>query len=291
MHYTGPIFRPPYEAHTPLLQITVGCSHNKCKFCSMYKEVQFKVSPMEEIEADLAELRNANPNIERIYLLNADPFVLSFEKLKPIILKIKEYLPRCESISMFARVSNIKNKTIDQLKELRSLGVTDLYMGPESGDDETLSMVNKNQTSADIIEQCKKLEAADIKYVVSFLNGLAGSKRSKEHAIESARTYNQLNPTFVGSGGLTLFPDTDLYQAAQIGEFHDLTELERLIELKTFLEHLTINTYILSHHTSTVYVQGKFPENKQEMLDKLQYAIDNFDEVRHKQHRNNTHSL
>jgi radical SAM superfamily enzyme YgiQ (UPF0313 family) len=116
MHYTGPIFRPPYEANTPLLQITVGCSHNKCKFCSMYKDVQFKVSPMEEIEADLAELRELNPNIKRIYLLNADAFVLSFEKLKPIILKIKEYLPNCESISMFSRISNIKNKTIEQLK-------------------------------------------------------------------------------------------------------------------------------------------------------------------------------
>ncbi|WP_133013928.1 radical SAM protein [Clostridium cuniculi] len=291
MHYTGPIYRPPYEAYTPLLQITIGCSHNKCKFCSMYKDVQFKVSPMEEIEADLSELRDANPNIKRIYLLNADPFVLSFEKLKPIILKIKEYLPKCESISMFARISNIKNKSIDQLKELRSLGITDLYMGPESGDDETLLMVNKNQTSADIVEQCQKLEDAEIKYVVSFLNGLAGSKRSKEHAIESAKIYNQLKPTYIGSGGLTLFPDTDLYRAKQIGEFDDSTELERLIELKTFIEHLNTDTYILSHHTSTVYLQGKFPENKQKMLDQLQYAIDNFDYVKHQQHRNSTHTL
>lgn len=291
MHYTGPIFRPPYEAYTPLLQITVGCSHNKCKFCSMYKDVQFKVSPMEEIEADLAELREANPNTERIYLLNADPFVLNFEKLKLIILKIKEYLPKCESISMFARISNIKDKTIDQLKELRSLGITDLYTGPESGDDETLLMVNKNQTAADIVEQCKKLEEAGIKYVVSFLNGLAGSKRSKEHAIESARIYNQLKPTYTGSGGLTLFPETDLYKAAKLGKFDDLTELERLIELKTFLEHLDTDTYILSHHTSTVYIEGKFPENKQEMLDSLQYAIDNFDEVKHQQHRNSRRTL
>jgi Coproporphyrinogen III oxidase and related Fe-S oxidoreductases len=122
----------------------------------MYKVVQFKVSPMEEIEVDLAEIRGFYRNVERIYLLGADPFVLSFEKLKVIILKIKEYLPECTSISMFARISNIKNKTITQLKELRDLGVTDLYTGPESGDDETLLRVNKNQTSADIVEQCKK---------------------------------------------------------------------------------------------------------------------------------------
>ena len=96
MHYTGPIFRPPWEANTPLLQVTVGCSHNKCKFCSMYKDVQFKVSPMKEIEEDLAEIRELYSNVKRIYLLGADPFVLSFEKLKPIILKIKEYLPECE---------------------------------------------------------------------------------------------------------------------------------------------------------------------------------------------------
>lgn len=291
MHYTGPIFRPPYEANTPLLQITVGCSHNKCKFCSMYKGVQFKVSPMEEIEADLAELREVNPNIERIYLLNADAFVLSFEKLKPIILKIKEYLPKCESISMFSRISNIKNKTIDQLKELRSLGVTDLYTGPESGDDETLLMVNKNQTSSDIVEQCKKLEAAGIKYVVSYLNGLAGSKRGKIHAIETAKIYNQLKPIYTGTGSLTLFPETDLYREAKLGKFDDSTELERIIELKTFLEHLNTDTYILSHHTSTVAIGGKFPENKQKMLDQLQYAIDNYDEAKHKHHRNSTHTL
>jgi radical SAM superfamily enzyme YgiQ (UPF0313 family) len=291
MHYTGTIYRPPYEANTPLLQVTVGCSHNKCKFCSMYKGVQFKVSPMEEIEADLVELREANPNIERIYLLNADAFVLSFEKLKPIILKIKEYLPKCESISMFSRISNIKNKTIDQLKELRNLGVTDLYTGPESGDDETLLMVNKNQTSSDIVEQCKKLEAAGIKYVVSYLNGLAGSKRGKIHAIETAKTYNQLKPTYTGTGSLTLFPETDLYTEAKMGNFDDSTELERIIELKTFLEHLDTDTYILSHHTSTVSIEGKFPENKQKMLDKLQYAIDNYDEAKHKHHRNSTHTL
>ncbi|MBU3198385.1 radical SAM protein [Clostridium estertheticum] len=291
MHYTGTIYRPPYEANTPLLQVTVGCTHNKCKFCSMYKDVKFKVSPMEEIEEDLVELREFNPNIKRIYLLNADPFVLSFEKLKAIILKIKEYLPKCESISMFSRISNIKSKTIDELKELRSLGITDLYTGPESGDDETLLMVNKNQTSNDIVEQCKKLEAAGIEYVVTFLNGLAGSKRSKMHAIETAKTYNQLKPTYTGTGGLTLFPETDLYKAAQTGEFDDSTELERIIELKTFLEHLNTDTYILSHHTSTAYIEGKFPENKQKMLDKLQHAIDNYDEAKHNHHRNSTHTL
>jgi radical SAM superfamily enzyme YgiQ (UPF0313 family) len=257
----------------------------------MYKDVQFKVSPMEEIEADLAELREANPNIERIYLLNADAFVLSFEKLKPIILKIKEYLPKCESISMFSRISNIKNKTIDQLKELRSLGVTDLYTGPESGDDETLLMVNKNQTSKDIVEQCKKLEAAGIKYVVSYLNGLAGSKRGKIHAIETAKIYNQLKPTYTGTGSLTLFSETDLYKESKMGNFDDSTELERIIELKTFIEHLNTDTYILTHHTSTVAIGGKFPENKQKMLDQLQYAIDNYDEAKHKHHRNSTHSL
>jgi len=170
---------------------------------------------------------------------------------------------------MFARISSIKNKTIDQLKELRNLGIIDLYTGPESGDDETLLMVNKKQTSKDIVEQCKKLEAAGIKYVVSYLNGFAGPKRSKAHAIETAKMYNQLKPTFTGTGSLTLFPDTDLYEEAKMGKFDDSTELERIIELKTFLEHLNTDTYILSHHTSTASIGGKFPENKEKMLNKL----------------------
>lgn len=291
MHYTGPIYRPPFEANTPLLQITVGCSHNKCKFCSMYKDIPFTVSPMEEIEADLRELQSLNPNINRIYLLNADPFVLRFDKLKEIILKIKEYLPKCETISMYARISNIKDKTPEQLKELRSLGMKILYMGPESGDDETLKMVNKDQTAEDIIEQCKKLEDAGIEYVVSYLNGLAGSKRSKEHAIETAKVYNQLKPSCIGTMSLTIFPDTEIYNDMKSGVFNDLSELERTIEFKTFIEHLETETFILSHHTATVSVGGNFPENKQKMLNQLQCAIDHFDENLHQEKRNNTRIL
>lgn len=291
MHFTGTVYRPPYEAYTPLLQVTIGCSHNKCKFCSMYKDVCFKISPLEEIEQDLREISLSRKNTERIYLVGGDPFVLSFEKLKTILLKIKEYLPNCKSVSMNARISNIKNKTVEQLIELKKLGVTDLYLGPESGDDETLKRINKNQMANDIVEQCKKLEQAGILYVVSYLNGLGGSKLSKQHAINTANIYNQLNPTYTGSGSLTLFEDTVLYEEKKNGTFDDATELERMIELRTFLEHLTTKTYILMHHTSTIVLEGEFPENKTKMLERLDYEIANFDETKHNNHRRNTTGL
>lgn len=291
MHYPRNIYRPPYEANTPLLQVTGGCSHNSCKFCSMYKDAQFRVSPMEEVEEDLAEIRRYYPNADRIYLLDADPFVLSFDKLKVIALKIKEYLPKCETISMYARISNIKTKTIQQLRELRSLGINDLYLGPESGDDETLRKMNKKLTAQEIVEQCKKLEEAEIRYVVSYLNGLAGPERGEIHAIESAKVFNQLKPTYTGSGSLTLFPGTELYEAAQRGEFIESSELERTKELKTFIEHLDTDTYILTHHTSAVSIGGKFPEKKQEMLDSLQHVIEHFDEEKYRNRRENKRTL
>jgi len=291
MHYTGTIYRPPYEANTPLLQVTSGCSHNDCKFCSMYKDVRFRVSPMEEIEEDLNEISKLYQHTERIFLLSGDAFVLSFEKLKAVLLKVKEYLPRCETITMHARISNIKGKTVEQLKELRRLGVNDLVLGTESGDDETLLRMNKGNTAQEIVEQCKKLEEAGIAYLVTFLNGLAGHEKGKTHAIESAKIYNQLKPACTGGGSLTLFPETELCKQAQRGEFIESSELERTIELKTFLENLDIDTYILTHHTATVSIGGKFPENKQKTLDALQHVIDHFDEEKYRQRRESKRTL
>lgn len=293
MHFTGTVYRPPAEAYTPLIEITQGCSHNKCKFCTMYKDVPFRVSPIEDVIEDLKELKRYVPNTKRIYFVGANAFVLSFEKLKERCLLVKKYLPEVKEISMSARVTDVMNKTEEQLKELRSLGITELYIGHESGDDWTLQRINKGYTSKDILEQSRKLENAGIIYWTTFLNGVSGVEHSSEHAINSAKLFSQLHSKVVGSGSLTMFPDTELANEAKRGEFTELSEKERMEELKLFLENLDTDTEIVTHHTSALQVGGKFPKNKQKMIDTLQYGIELYDELSDKMnyHRNNIRTL
>lgn len=293
MHYTETLYINPYAPPSPLLEITQGCSHNKCKFCTMYKDAPFRMSPMEWIEEDVQEIAQHDPHTTRLQLIGGDPFILSFDRMKEICDVIHRYLPDVKVMTMNARVTNIKNKTVDQLKELRKMGITEVYLGLESGDDWTLDRIHKGYHANDIIEQVKKLDEAGIDYWLAFLNGAAGKSHSHEHAVNSAKVFNQLHPIFVGSGGLTLFPGTELGEEAKCGEFDPLTEKEMMEELKIFLENLECDARFFTHHTIAVNlnISGNFLENKEKILKSLQYAIDNLDEEKLLNIRNNKRTL
>ena len=160
MHFTEPVYRNPYWPTFPLLQITQGCTHNKCKFCTMYTGVKFCLQPMEFIEDDLREIAEYAPHSKTIQLLSANPLAMTSNKFKPILEKINEYLPEMEYIYTQTRVSDLKNKTVEELEQLRELGLREISLGVESGDDWTLNRINKGYTSEDIIEQCGKLTDA-----------------------------------------------------------------------------------------------------------------------------------
>ncbi len=279
MHFAETVYRPPTEAYTPLIEITQGCTHNKCKFCTMYKGVPFRVTPIKIVEEDLRELKLRVPNAERIFFVGANAFALSYEKLKERCLLVKKYLPKIKEIAMMSRVTDISSKTVEQLKELHQLGITELYLGDESGDDWTLKRINKGYTSQDILEQCHKLEDAGIEYWSTFLNGVAGLEHSEQHAVNTAKIFNQLKSKMVSSTSLTMFPGTELADEAREGKFTELKEKQRMKELKLFLETLDVDTEIWTHHTSTMMIEGKFPEKKQQMLEQLQYGIDHMDEI------------
>ena len=249
MHFTEPVYRNPYWPTWPLLEVTHGCTHNKCKFCTMYKGVRFGMAPMEQIEADLAELAATVPHARTIQLLSANPLALSYDKMAPILEKINEYLPEIEHIYAAGRVTDMRNKTVEQLRKLRELGLNEISMGTESGDDWTLDRIHKGYHAEDIIEQCAKLDEAGIRYWHTFLNGTAGRSHSREHAINSAKVFNQTNPMLVGTGGLTLFPGTPLLDEAERGEFDPLTERELLEELLLFVENLECDCTFVTHHT------------------------------------------
>ena len=253
MHFTGTVYRNPYWPTWPLLEITQGCTHNKCKFCTMYKDISFRMSPMEWIEEDLKELAESDPDAKTIQILSANPLVLTYDKLAPIFEMIHKYLPKMEYIYLAGRVSDLKNKTVEELKKLKELGMKEISLGVESGDDWTLDRINKGYHAEDILEQCHKLEEAGVDYWMTFLNGVAGKSHSREHAINSAKIFSQCKPMLVGTGGLTLFPGTPLLEEAKKGEFDPLSEKEMLEELKLFVENLECDCSFVTHHT----VSGK----------------------------------
>lgn len=275
MHFTDTVYRNPYWPTFPLLQITQGCTHNSCKFCTMYKGVQFSLQPMEWIEEDLKEIASVVPDARTIQLLSANPLVMTYDKLAPILEMIGKYLPKMEMIYTQGRVTDLNNKTVEQLRSLKELGMREISLGVESGDDWTLDRINKGYHAEDILEQCRKLEEAGVEYWMTFLNGVAGREHSIEHAVNSAKIFSQCKPMVVGTGGLTLFPGTPLLEEAERGEFQPLSEREMLIELKTFIENLTCDCTFITHHTvSGVNLTGPdFLRCKDRIIAALEHEI------------------
>lgn len=279
MHFTDTVYRNPYWPTFPLLQITQGCTHNSCKFCTMYKGVPFKLQPMEWIEEDLRELAAYVPDAKTIQLLSANPLCMTYDKLAPILEMIKKYLPRMEHIYAATRVTDLRNKTVEQWKSLRDMGLNEISLGVESGDDWTLDRINKGYRAADILEQCAKLDEAGVAYWMTFLSGVAGREHSHEHAVHSAEIFSQCHPVVVGTGGLTLFPGTPLLEEAERGEFTPLSEKEMLVELKTFAENLNCDCSFITHHTiSGANLTGPdFLGRKEKIVAALQNTIEHGD--------------
>lgn len=279
MHFTETVYRNPYWPTYPLLQITQGCTHNRCKFCTMYRDVSFRVQPEEWIEEDLKELKDSCPHAKTIQLLSANPLCLSYDRLVPVLEKIKENLPEIEYMYACTRVTDIANKTVEQLKKLKELGLREISLGVESGDDWTLDRVDKGYHADDIIEQCGKLHEAGIDFWMTFLNGVAGREHSSEHAVHSAEIFSKCEPMLVGTGGLVLFPGTPLLKEAEQGGFDPLSEKEMLIELKTFVEHLTCDCTFVTHHTiSGVNLTGPdFLRRKPQIISALEQEIEHGD--------------
>jgi len=279
MHYTEPVFRPPQEAYTPLLEITAGCTHSRCRFCNLNGQTRFNMAPLAQVEEDIKELSVMYPHSTRIFFLMANAFALSYDRLMERIDLVHKYMPEVKEISMQTRVQDIKNKTPEQLRILHDQGVCYLYTGFESGDDETLAFMDKNCTAKDIIEQTTKLDDAEIGYNVTFLNGVGGKDLSRQHAINSGKVFSKLHPTdAVWITSLVLLPDTQYYRDMQEGRFTPLTEKEMLEESKLFLENLDMEARVRGSWLTTADINGVFPGDKKKVLDNLTRAIGSIDE-------------
>ncbi len=215
MHYTGTIWRPPYEASSLLLEATAGCTHHKCKFCTLYADLpfSFKMSPVEDIESDLKEARHLyrslpGRRISRVFLTGANPFVLQHDRLTKIAELIRAQFPEIETIGCFARITDISLKTDRQLLALHEAGYDGLTIGIETADDDALRFMDKGYLAADILEQCGRLDRAGIRYSFFYLTGISGAGRGEAGAKATAAVCNQLHPTLIGANMLTIYPDS-----------------------------------------------------------------------------------
>ncbi len=293
MHYTGTIWRPPYEASSLLLEVTAGCTHNKCKFCTLYNELpfKFKMSPWEDIEEDIEEVvqmlqRHKGQSIKRTFLTGANPFVLSFERLMKISELIKQNIPSCETIGSFARVTDITLKSDEELEALHKAGYNGLTIGIETGDDEALRFMNKGYQSADIIEQCKRLDKVGIQYYFFYLTGISGAGRGEIGAKATAEICNQLNPLLIGPNMMTVYPDSELYEEIQKGNWKEEGELEKYREIKVLAENLTIPTTFAAMGASNAFnLQCKLPQDRDQLLSTLDRIIDSVSEEELRQYR------
>lgn len=292
MHFTGRTWRPPYEASSFIIQATAGCTHNKCSFCSLYKKECFRMSPMEEWREDLAELASYQPYARRIFWTGANPFVMSYEKLKERALAVYDYLPECQTMAMFASIRDIKPKKVWQLRRLRGLGINGLSIGTETGDNYTLRLANKGYTAKDIIDQCRKLDEAGIEYYFVYMTGLAGKGNGYRNAVNSAKVFSKVNPRFISIDSLTLFQDTELYALAKQGKFIPATERERIEELQTFIRHLQLKVHLFANSVSNFYPTTAYlPKEKEFILSELQNILDTVSEEEMQKYRHSLKSL
>ena len=278
MHYEGTTYRPPPEADTPLLQVTVGCAHNRCTFCHMYRDVTFRRIAQDQIEEDLKELQIIYPKTERIFLVNGDAFVLKTSALLEIAEKIRRIFPECRTISMYASVRNIRAKRTHELIELKNAGINDLYVGVESGWDEVLERINKGHSVAEARHQLNRLNRAGINHIANLMLGVAGSGNGLENAQLTAEFINQTRPSLIWVGTLAIFEGTALQIEMEQGAFIPAAELEILEEEKALIDAIDLDhvRFYGVHPTNTVRISGKIPQDKRRMIAKIDEGIKKF---------------
>ncbi len=278
MKYNGTIYRPPVEAGVFLVPITEGCTHNSCTFCSMYKDIPFRMLTLDEIREYLDETaarhRKHAASRKRAYLFGGDPFALSAQHLLERIELIREYLPNVQVFTMYARVDNVWTKSDEDLRALAAAGVNDLYIGIECADDEYLDYLNKGFTVAQAEEQCARLVSAGINHSDLFMFGCGGTGNAERAAAANASFENQTRPTQTLCTTLTSYVGTKLEENIRSGVFIPATEKEILQEERRLVELLDVPTYFwATHPLDAVRTEGELPQERDLVLQDLDEGL------------------
>ena len=279
MRYEGSVFRPPSEADSLIIQLTIGCARNTCTFCYMYKDKKFRVRNLEEVAEDLKMAAQYYPPnyIKRLFLADGDALIVKTQDLLYIINKAKEYFPYIERVSIYAAPKDILTKSLDDLIALRKAGLKMIYVGLESGDDQVLKDVKKGVTSAEMIEAGKKVKEAGMELSMMIISGLGGKPRLKEHAINSAKVISAIKPEFLGFLTLRFFKGTELYDDYHSGKFQPISVPEIMEEMTLFLDNVdSEGTVFRANHASNYLVlKGTLNEDKETLLKSVDDAKKN----------------
>jgi len=275
MHYEGNIIRPPSEANSILLQVTVGCSRNKCTFCGTYTGERFRIKSDSVIMEDIAFAAKYCKRQRRVFLCDGDVMILPQKRLLNILDEIKKQLPWVTRVGVYANAKSLKIKTIDELKALKEHGIGIAYMGLETGDDVTLKNINKGATAETMIQMGRKAKAAGIKLSITVLLGIAGRERSQIHAKETGRVLSAIDPDYVGALSLMLIPGTPLHQDYQEGKFILIEPDEMLKELRTMISHTELSggLFHANHASNYLPIAARFPKEKKATLQLIDEAI------------------
>ena len=276
MKYEGNIYRPPSEAYSLIVQATIGCSHDKCTFCSMYKDKKFRIRPVEDVIADLREARNLYREVRRIFLADGNALVLGIKNLLTILSEIRTLFPECERVTVYGSPADALRKTPEELKALRGSGLSMVYIGAESGDDDILAGVKKGANSDEIIASVRKLEEAGIQASVTFISGLGGSDLSERHAIGCARIITESRPSFAALLTLLLEPAAPMSKDLEEGRFSFMTPGQIAGETILLLDLARPKTdcvFRSNHASNYISLKGILPHDNDRLILGLESAV------------------
>lgn len=275
MRYEGMIYRPPSEAYSLIVQVTIGCSQNQCIFCNMYKEKRFRIRKTEEVLEDLQDARSKYKYIEKIFLADGDALICKMSDLETILQFIQDKFPECRQVTLYGSPKSILLKKQEDLEKLRQLGISMIYMGLESGNDEILTYIKKGVTSKEMIEAAHKVTKAKIRLSVTAISGLGGKRLWKEHAKDTGLVLSEMKPDYVGLLTLMIEEGVPLADKIRNGEFELLNPYDILVETKEMLKYMDCpNCIFRSNHASNyVNLRGTLNEDKESMIALLDEAI------------------
>ncbi|HEY6560218.1 MAG TPA: radical SAM protein [Polyangiaceae bacterium] len=275
MDYVGRIFRPPSEANSLLLQVTVGCSHNRCTYCDMYRDKRFSTKAWELVERDIREAALAGPRFRRVFLCDGDALILGTAKLARILEAIREHLPWVERVGAYGDTRSVGKKSAAELQQLRELGLGIVYHGVESGSDAVLELIDKGGTRAQCVDTAHKLRAAGIAHSVMVLLGVGGVRFSDEHARETANLLSEMDPPFVGALTTTVVPGTPLADAERAGAFVLPDKFRMLEELQVIVEEsrFTHCRFSANHASNYLPLTCELPRDRAELLATLRSVL------------------
>ena len=269
MYRNDTIYFPPTEARNVLVPVTSGCPHNMCTFCTMYKETAYKPVALTDIEY---ELKNVDPQSDKVFLVGADPLCVGYDRMISILNLIHKYLPHCARITAYCSVRTVAEYTLEQLKDLCDRGITALYIGFESGDDEVLKQCKKGHTVAMATEQAEKLHEAGILFSTVVMYGLAGKGKGVQNAIKTAEMVSKFKPYKIVTMNLTVFEGSEIADMIRKGEFVEADGAEKRLEIRTLLEHLDMKQptmFDTRHATNPIKLVGTLPRDKEMLLEKI----------------------